>query len=103
MYVSQPFISDWNLYSTGSRIGNKSFASGSFLSNPTNNMGFDAKLLLDHTFDELKVKRDLRHLPFVVKEKNGAPVISVPYEGKIREFVGSICSTFYRSDQFILL
>jgi hypothetical protein len=61
-------------------------------------MVFDAKLLIGHTFDEQKVKRDLRHLPFVVKEKNGAPVISVTYEGEIREFVGSICSTFSLSD-----
>jgi hypothetical protein len=57
-------------------------------------MVFDAKLLIGHTFNELKVKRDLHHLPFMVKEKNGAPVICVTYEGEIREFVCSICPSF---------
>lgn len=49
------------------------------------------KRLIGRTIDELEVKRDLKHLPFMVKGENGAPVISVTYEDKIRKFVCGIC------------
>ena len=82
-------FSDWNLYSTGFRIGDS--AKDLFHSNPKNTV-FDVKRLIGCTMEE--VKRDLKHLPFTVKEKNGAPVISVTYENKIREFVCSILPIF---------
>ena len=79
--------SDRDIYSTGFRIGDS--AKESFYSNPSNTV-FDAKRLIGRTVEELEVKRDLKHLPFTVEEKNGVPMISVLYNDKIREFVCSI-------------
>ena len=86
LYVSRLFLSDRDFSSTAFRIGDS--AKESFHSNPRNTV-FDAKRLIGRTIEE--IKRDLKHLPFMVKEKNGAPMISVSYEGEIREFVCSIC------------
>ena len=74
------------LYQAGFRIGDS--AKDSFHSNPKNTV-FDAKRLIGRTMKE--VKRDLKHLPFMVKEKNGAPMISVEYKDEIQEFVCSNC------------
>ena len=80
------FFSDWNLYSTGFRIGDR--AKALFHFNPKNTI-FDVKRLIGRTIQE--VKRDLKHLPFMVEEKHGAPIIIVEYEDQICEFVCSIC------------
>lgn len=84
LYVSLLFA-DWNLYSTDFRIGDS--AKDSFHLNPKNTV-FDVKRLIGRTIEE--VKRDLKHLPFMVESRNGAPMISVMYKGEIREFVRSI-------------
>ena len=78
---------DWNLYSTGFRIGDS--AKNSSHSNPKNTI-FDTKRLIGRSLEELE-ERDLKHLPFIINEKNGAPMISVMYKGNIHEFVCCIC------------
>lgn len=74
---------------TGFRIGDS--AKNAFHSNPKNTV-FDAKRLIGRKMEELEVKRDLKHLPFMVKEKHGAPMISVEYKDEMREFV---CNYFF--------
>jgi molecular chaperone DnaK (HSP70) len=86
LYVSLLFFSDWNLYPTGYRIGDG--AKDLFHLNPKNTI-FDVKRLIGRTIEE--VKRDFKHLPFKVEERNGAPMIIVEYKDEIREFVCSIC------------
>ncbi|KAF8813684.1 heat shock protein 70 [Phlegmacium glaucopus] len=60
-------------------------AKNAFHSNPKNTV-FDAKRLIGRKMEEPEVKRDLKHLPFMVKEKNGAPMISVKYKDEMRDF-----------------
>ena len=90
LYVSQNFLFERLLFNWFFRIGDS--AKESFYSNPRDTV-FDAKRLIGRTMEELEVERDLKHLPFIVVEKNGVPMISVIYEdkNKIREFVCSIC------------
>jgi len=68
------------------RIGDS--AKNAFHSNPKNTV-FDAKRLIGRKMEEKEVKKDLKHLPFAVKDKNGHPSISVKYKGEQREFVGT--------------
>ncbi|KAF8971031.1 heat shock protein 70 [Flammula alnicola] len=60
-------------------------AKNAFHQNPKNTV-FDAKRLIGRKMDEPGVKRDLKHMPFVVKEKNNSPVINVKYKQETREF-----------------
>jgi endoplasmic reticulum chaperone BiP len=94
MFLS--FFSDGNIYSTDFRIGDS--AKDSFHLNPKNTI-FDVKRLIGRTIEE--IKRDLKHLPFMVEEKNGVPMIIVEDKGEIREFVCSI-SQFLLFRLFIL-
>jgi endoplasmic reticulum chaperone BiP len=36
--------------------------------------------------DEADLKRDMKHWPFKVQEKNGKPAIQVAYKGETRDF-----------------
>ncbi|KAF8160928.1 heat shock protein 70 [Crassisporium funariophilum] len=60
-------------------------AKNAFHTNPKNTV-FDAKRLIGRKMDEPEVKRDLKHWPFVVKNKNGHPIINVKYKDETREF-----------------
>jgi hypothetical protein len=37
--------------------------------------------------DDKDIQRDVKHWPFVVREKNGKPAVSVKYKGETRDFV----------------
>lgn len=74
------------------RIGDA--AKNAFHQNPKNTV-FDAKRLIGRKMDEAGVKRDLKHMPFLVKEKNNSPIINVKYKDETREFVSLCASTFY--------
>jgi len=60
-------------------------AKNAFHSNPQNTV-FDAKRLIGRKMDDQDMKRDLKHWPFKVDEKNGKPVISVHFKGEDRSF-----------------
>jgi heat shock protein 5 len=60
-------------------------AKNAFHQNPKNTV-FDAKRLIGRKMDEDSIKRDLKHMPFTVKGKNNAPIISVKYKDETREF-----------------
>jgi len=55
-------------------------------SNPENTV-FDAKRLIGRKVDDPDVKRDMKHWPFKVTEKQGKPAITVKYKGENRDFV----------------
>ncbi|KAG6837781.1 hypothetical protein H0H93_001708 [Arthromyces matolae] len=59
----------------------KNFAS----SNPENTV-FDAKRLIGRKVSDPEVKRDMKHWPFKVTEKNGKPAITVKYKQEDRDF-----------------
>ncbi|KAG6908698.1 hypothetical protein DXG01_003631 [Tephrocybe rancida] len=54
-------------------------------SNPENTV-FDAKRLIGRKVDDPDVKRDLKHWPFKVTEKNGKAAITVKHKGENRDF-----------------
>ncbi|KAF9644429.1 heat shock protein 70 [Thelephora ganbajun] len=60
-------------------------AKNAFHTNPENTV-FDAKRLIGRKMDDPEVKRDQKHWPFKVVEKNGKPAISVKHRGEKREF-----------------
>ncbi|TFK69787.1 heat shock protein 70 [Pluteus cervinus] len=60
-------------------------AKNAYHSNPQNTV-FDAKRLIGRKVDDQDVKRDMKHWPFKVKEKNGKPAIVVQHKGQDREF-----------------
>jgi molecular chaperone DnaK (HSP70) len=64
-------------------------AKNAYPSNPSNTV-FDAKRLIGRKLNDPDVKRDIKHWPFKVSEKNGKPAISVRHKGEQRDFV-SIC------------
>jgi molecular chaperone DnaK (HSP70) len=74
------------------RIGDA--AKNAFHQNPKNTV-FDAKRLIGRKMDEDSIKRDLKHMPFTVKGKNNAPIISVKYKDETREFVSLFLFFFY--------
>jgi molecular chaperone DnaK (HSP70) len=65
------------------------FAKNAFHSNPTNTV-FDAKCLIGHKMDEADLKKDMKHWPFGVVDKNRKPSIAVGFKGEKREFVSRI-------------
>ncbi|KAF9447484.1 heat shock protein 70 [Macrolepiota fuliginosa MF-IS2] len=60
-------------------------AKNAFHSNPTNTV-FDAKRLVGRKMDDPELKRDFKHWPFKVVEKNGKPAITVKHKGEDRSF-----------------
>ncbi|KAG0007676.1 ATPase with role in protein import into the ER, partial [Entomortierella chlamydospora] len=60
-------------------------AKNQYAANPTNTI-FDAKRLIGRRFDDKDVQSDIKHFPFKVKNKNGAPVIEVSVQGESKTF-----------------
>ncbi|EIN05850.1 heat shock protein 70 [Punctularia strigosozonata HHB-11173 SS5] len=60
-------------------------AKNAYHSNPQNTV-FDAKRLIGRKMDEPEIKRDMKHWPFKVHEKNGKPAIQITYKGEPRDF-----------------
>jgi len=60
-------------------------AKNQYAANPTNTV-FDAKRLIGRRFDEKDVQTDIKHFPFKVKSKSGAPVIQVEVKGEAKTF-----------------
>ncbi|KAF9360772.1 Heat shock cognate 71 kDa protein [Mortierella sp. NVP85] len=52
----------------------------------TTNTIFDVKRLIGRRFDEPEVKDDMKHWPFTVINKDGAPYIQVEYHDEKRDF-----------------
>ncbi|KAJ7620567.1 heat shock protein 70 family [Mycena polygramma] len=74
----------WVSFSDDERLVGDS-AKNAFHSNPQNTV-FDAKRLIGRKMDDQDMKRDLKHWPFKVQEKNGKPAITVHYKGEERDF-----------------
>jgi len=53
--------------------------------NPTNTV-FDAKRLIGRRFDDADVKKDMKHWPFTVIDRDGSPFIQVQYQGEEKQF-----------------
>ncbi|CAG8531414.1 8979_t:CDS:2 [Racocetra persica] len=53
--------------------------------NPQNTV-FDAKRLIGRRFDDPEVKADMKHWPFTVIDKDGAPLIQVEYQGEQKNY-----------------
>jgi len=60
-------------------------AKNQYAANPTNTI-FDAKRLIGRRFDDKDVQQDIKHFPFKVKSKAGAPVIQVEVKGEEKTF-----------------
>ncbi|KAF8893950.1 heat shock protein 70 family [Infundibulicybe gibba] len=60
-------------------------AKNAFHLNPTNTV-FDAKRLIGRTMDDPDLRHDLKHFPFLVRNVNGKPAITVKYQGEDRAF-----------------
>ncbi|KAG0266812.1 ATPase with role in protein import into the ER [Mortierella polycephala] len=60
-------------------------AKNQYAANPTNTI-FDAKRLIGRRFDDKDVQTDIKHFPFKVTSKNGAPVIQVEVKGQAKTF-----------------
>lgn len=69
-------------------------------SNNPENTVFDAKRLIGRYFDDPDVKRDRRHWPFKIVNKEGKPMIQVNHRGDLRDFVSifTLSLTRYLSD-----
>ena len=61
-------------------------AKNAYHSNPENTV-FDAKRLIGRKVDDPEIKRDQKHWPFKLVEKNGKPNIQVKHKGELRDFV----------------
>ncbi|KAI5452545.1 Heat shock protein ssb1 [Naganishia albida] len=53
--------------------------------NPRNTV-FDAKRLIGRRFDDPDVKSDMKHWPFAVVDRDGAPFVEVDYLGERKQF-----------------
>ncbi|KAL1411431.1 Heat shock protein ssb1 [Vanrija albida] len=53
--------------------------------NPRNTV-FDAKRLIGRRFDDADVKKDIKHWPFAVVDKEGSPYVEVEYLGEKKTF-----------------
>ncbi|KAL7421658.1 Heat shock protein ssb1 [Cryptotrichosporon argae] len=53
--------------------------------NPRNTV-FDAKRLIGRRFDDPDVKKDMKHWPFTVVDKDGSPYVEVDYLGERKQF-----------------
>ncbi|KAF9981033.1 ATPase with role in protein import into the ER [Modicella reniformis] len=60
-------------------------AKNQYAANPTNTV-FDVKRLIGRRFDDKDVQSDIKHFPFKVKSKSGAPVIEVEVKGEPKTF-----------------
>ncbi|KAJ6526552.1 heat shock protein 70 family [Mycena vulgaris] len=74
----------WVSFSDDERLVGDS-AKNAYHSNPQNTV-FDAKRLIGRKMNDEDMKRDLKHWPFKVQEKNGKPAITVAYKGEERDF-----------------
>jgi heat shock protein 1/8 len=53
--------------------------------NPRNTV-FDAKRLIGRRFDDQDVKKDMKHWPFAVVDKDGSPFVEVDYLNERKTF-----------------
>ncbi|CAG7851070.1 78 kDa glucose-regulated protein homolog Short=GRP-78; AltName: Full=Immunoglobulin heavy chain-binding protein homolog; Short=BiP; Flags: Precursor [Serendipita indica DSM 11827] len=60
-------------------------AKNAYASNPENTV-FDAKRLIGRKIDDPEVKKDMKHWPFKVIEKNSRPHIRVKNKGELKDF-----------------
>ncbi|KAG0239294.1 ATPase with role in protein import into the ER [Mortierella sp. GBA43] len=60
-------------------------AKNQYAANPTNTI-FDAKRLIGRRFNDKDVQNDIKHFPFKVKNRDGAPVIEVEVKGEPKTF-----------------
>jgi len=80
-------LSHWIL-TQAPRIGDA--AKNAFATNPENTV-FDAKRLIGRKIDDPEIKKDMKHWPFKVIEKNGKPYIRVKHRGDQKDFVRLCC------------
>ncbi|KAG9030916.1 ATPase with role in protein import into the ER [Tulasnella sp. JGI-2019a] len=60
-------------------------AKNAYHTNPKNTV-FDAKRLIGRRFEESDVKKDMKHWPFAVTDREGRPVIEVEHKGEKKTF-----------------
>ncbi|KAG8790847.1 ATPase with role in protein import into the ER, partial [Serendipita sp. 399] len=60
-------------------------AKNAFATNPENTV-FDAKRLIGRKVDDPEIKKDMKHWPFKVIEKNTRPHIRVKHKGELKDF-----------------
>ncbi|KAI3596980.1 heat shock protein [Moniliophthora roreri] len=75
----------WVSFSDDERLIGES-AKNALHSNPQNTV-FDAKRMIGRTMDDPDLKRDIKHWPFRVNDKQGKPAITVKYKGEDRDFL----------------
>jgi hypothetical protein len=85
--VSKPIISPTSSLIPFFSVGDS--AKNAYHTNPKNTV-FDAKRLIGRKMDDQDIKRDIKHWPFTVHEKNGKPSIQVKHKGELRDFVSKI-------------
>ncbi|KAG8841150.1 ATPase with role in protein import into the ER [Serendipita sp. 411] len=60
-------------------------AKNAFATNPENTV-FDAKRLIGRKVDDPEIKKDMKHWPFKIVEKNSRPHIRVKHKGELKDF-----------------
>ncbi|KAG8809979.1 ATPase with role in protein import into the ER, partial [Serendipita sp. 400] len=60
-------------------------AKNAFATNPENTV-FDAKRLIGRKVDDPEIKKDMKHWPFKIIEKNSRPHIRVKHKGELKDF-----------------
>jgi heat shock protein 5 len=64
-------------------------AKNAFATNPENTV-FDAKRLIGRKVDDPEIKKDMKHWPFKIVEKNSRPHIRVNHKGGNKDFVRTL-------------
>ncbi|ESX02674.1 hypothetical protein KL918_002557 [Ogataea parapolymorpha] len=60
-------------------------AKNQIASNPTNTI-FDIKRLIGHRFDDKVIQKEIKHLPYKVKDQDGRPVVEAKVNGELKTF-----------------